>query len=89
MIKFIKWFLYIGLAFPILFDVLDVYYKVNYGIVKVYYLINITNIIFSITNIIFIFLSIYMLKESKKNIFVYILFFNFFFLLMRNWYRFY
>lgn len=87
--KFIKWTLYTGLIFPILFDVLDVYYKINYDIVKVYYLINITNIIFSISNVIFIFLSIYMLKITKKNIYVYILFFNFFFLLMRNWYRLY
>jgi hypothetical protein len=89
MMKFIKWMLYTGLVFPILFNVLDVYYKINYGIVKVYYLINITNIIFSISNVIFIFLSIYMFKESKKNIYIFILFFNFFFLLMRNWYRFY
>ena len=87
--KFIKWTLYAGLVFPILFDILDVYYKINYHIVKVYYLINITNIIFSISNVIFIFLSIYMLKITKKNIYVYILFFNFFFLLMRNWYRLY
>jgi len=83
--KFIKWTLYIGLLFPIVFESLELYYNINYRIIEVLYLKNITNIVFSIFNVIFILLSIYMIKIEKKNIYVYILFFNFFFLIMRNW----
>jgi hypothetical protein len=86
MIKFIRWFLYVGLVWPIIYSCLDVFYKTKFNIEEVYYIGKITRNVFSFFVVIFILLSGYMFKKEKKLIYIFFTLYHLLFLIVLNYY---
>ncbi len=86
MIKFIRWFLYVMLAWPIIYSFLDLFYKTNLRMEEVYYIGKTTRNVFSFFIIIFILLSIYMFKTQKKLIYIFFIFYHLLFFIVMNCY---
>ena len=86
MIKFIRWFLYIALVWPLIYSILDVFYKTTMPIVEVYYIGKTTRNVFSFFVIIFILLSVYMFKKENKLIYIFFALYHLIFLIVMNYY---
>jgi hypothetical protein len=86
MIKFIRWFLYVMLAWPIIYSFLDLFYKTNFRMEEVYYIGKTTRNVFSFFIITFIMLCIYMFKTQKKLIYIFFIFYHLLFLIVMNCY---
>jgi hypothetical protein len=86
MLKFIRWFLYVALVWPIIYSFLDVIYKTNLSMEEVYYIGKTTRNVFSFFLIAPILLSIYMFRKERKLIYIFFILYHLLFLIVMNYY---